>query len=112
MDWGNRDKAFRHSLTVLSVQMVEKVLITVVVLFCLFVASRTACLGEEAAFFSRPFEARPADPVRREVFRQAGPGTPGAWFAPEAVLQHTPPRLAAGREPSQGPVPRVKRRRR
>ena len=33
-------------------------------------APRTRCLGSTVARFARPFESRPVDPVRREVFRQ------------------------------------------
>ena len=33
-------------------------------------APRTRCIGDQVARFARPFESRPADSVRREVFRQ------------------------------------------
>ena len=33
-------------------------------------APRTRCIGDSVARFARPFESRPADTVRREVYRQ------------------------------------------
>ena len=33
-------------------------------------APRTRCLGAQVARFAGPFESRPTDPIRREVFRQ------------------------------------------
>ena len=33
-------------------------------------APRTRCIGDSVARFARPFESRPADTVRRELFRQ------------------------------------------
>ena len=75
-----------------------------------YTAPRVACLGGEVALFSRPFEACPTDPVRREVYKhQSGASTP--WFSPEAV-----PVSASSLRPSHqwpaGPIPRAKRARR
>ena len=61
------------------------------------------CLGSQVARFARPFEARPVDPVRREVYRQlADQGTAASsfsgWIAPTGVLPTTPPPLDQGTE--------------
>ena len=49
---------------------------------------RTKVIGESVARFARPFESRPADPVRREVFRQlaANPDTASTsgWVTPSS----------------------------
>ena len=76
----------------------------------LFLALRTECLGDAVAFYQRPFEARATDPTRREVFRHQG--SVSAWFTPVSVPQEPLQALAPARERSQGPLPRVKRRRR
>ena len=59
-------------------------------------------IGEPVARFARPFESRPADPVRREVFRQlashpAAASTSG-WVPPKALLSSTPLPLQKGTE--------------
>ena len=65
-------------------------------------APRTRCLGSQVARFAHPFESRPADPVRREVFRQlaANYGTTSTfgWVAPTTTLLTTPPPLERGTE--------------
>ena len=62
----------------------------------------TRCIGSQVARFARPFESRPADPVRREVFRQlaANCGTKSmfGWVAPTTTLLTTPPPLERGME--------------
>ena len=73
---------------------------------------RAGCLGESVALFSLPFEARPVDPVRREVFRQQVAGHYPPWFAPSSVPSEVPRPLAQCTQPSAGPRPLVKRRRR
>ena len=78
------------------------------VLFSL-TAPRVACLGEEVALFSLPFEARPTDPIRREAFRQTQ--SESGWFSPSVVPALVPPELAPSRQAPAGPVPKVKRRR-
>ena len=54
-------------------------------------AARTRCLGSSVARFAKPFESRPADTVRRELFKQLAtqPGQSG-WIAPTAMLSATP----------------------
>ena len=51
-----------------------------------------------------PFEARPVDPVRREVFRQlaetSGTASTSGWVAPSATLPTTPPPLERSTEKS------------
>ena len=68
-------------------------------------APRTRCIGDSVARFARPFESRPADTVRRELFRQLAnhPG-PSGWVAPTATLQATPRPLERATETS---FPRV-----
>ena len=65
-------------------------------------APRTKCIGGQVARFWRPFEARPVDPVRREVFRQLveEPSTAATsgWIAPTEALASTPPPLVPGTE--------------
>ena len=75
--------------------------------------SRAAVLGGEVALFSLPFEARPVDSVRREVFRQrvAG-GHTTSWFAPASVPLEAPQGFIPSRQASVGPLPLPKRRRR
>ena len=57
-------------------------------------APRTRCIGDSVARFARPFESRPTDSVRREVFRQLaarpGPATSSGRIAPSATLPATP----------------------
>ena len=54
-------------------------------------APRTRYLGSSVARFTKPFESRPADTVRRELFKQLAtqPGQSG-WIAPTAILSATP----------------------
>ena len=49
-------------------------------------APRTKCLGRSVARFQRPFESRPADPVRRVLYQQLAlqPSNSG-WIAPTAA---------------------------
>ena len=62
----------------------------------------TRCIGSQAARFARPFESQPADPVRREVFRQlaatSGTGSTSGWVAPITTLPVSPPPLVRGTE--------------
>ena len=71
-------------------------------------APRTRYIGDQVARFARPFESRPADPIRREVYRQlaAVPGSASysGWVAPTATLPITPPPLQRGTEES---TPRI-----
>ena len=57
-------------------------------------APRTRCIGDSVAHFARPFESRPTDSIRREVFQQLaarpGPATSSSWIAPSATLPATP----------------------
>ena len=81
-------------------------------------APRTRRIGDKVARFARPFESRPADSVRREVFRQLasrpGPSASSGWVAPSATLPATPrPLQRATEESSSRTVPlkrKVKRR--
>ena len=80
-------------------------------------APRTRCLGSTVARFARPFEARPVDPVRREVFRQLAEtgiaATTSGWIAPFGYLAATPPPLEQGLEEcSLSQLPLVKKGRR
>ena len=54
-------------------------------------APRTRCIGTSVAHFAKPFESRPADTVRRELYKQLAthPGQSG-WIAPTATLPATP----------------------
>ena len=49
-------------------------------------ALHTRCIGAQVARFARPFESRPADPIRREVYRQlaavSGSASSSGWVAP------------------------------
>ena len=71
-------------------------------------APRTRCLGKSVARFKRPFESRPADSVRRELYHQLAsqPGNSG-WIAPTAALSATPRPLERAHEvvsaPRKGP---------
>ena len=62
----------------------------------------TRCIGGQVARFARPFENRPADPIRREVYRQlaavSGASFSSGWVAPIATLPVTPPPLERGTE--------------
>ena len=92
--------------------------------FCPYLLSPTApaphtrCIGDQVACFARPFKSRPADSVRREVFRQLasrpGPAASSGGVAPSATLPATPrPLERATEESSSRAVPlklRVKRR--
>ena len=65
-------------------------------------ALRTQCLGGQVARFLKPFEARPADPVRRELYRQLaekpGIAATSGWLAPSEALASTPAPLGPGTE--------------
>ena len=82
-------------------------------------APRTRCVGSQVARFAGPFESRPADPIRREIFRQLAVSSNIAsslgWVAPTATLAVTPPPLERGLEKSASPKlplpPKGKRRR-
>ena len=67
-------------------------------------APRTRWLGSQVARFARPFESRPTDPIRREVYRQLAANKSTAsssgWVAPSATLSVTPPPLEKGTEES------------
>ena len=67
-------------------------------------APRTRCLGQSVARFKRPFESRPADSVRRELYQQLAtqPGNSG-WIAPTAALSATPRPLERATEASSAP---------
>ena len=80
-------------------------------------ALRTQCLGGQVARFLKPFEARPADPVRRELYRQLAekPSTAATsgWVAPSEALASTPPPLGPGTEEcASRALPAKKRKRR
>ena len=61
----------------------------------------TRCLGSSVAHFAKPFESRPADTVRRELFKQLAtqPGQSG-WIAPTATLSANPHPLERATEAS------------
>ena len=85
-----------------------------VLFFSFLLAPRAACLGQGVALFRLPFEARPVDPIRREVFRQASlqpSSTSSTWFTPEQVHVPSTP-LSPVRQRPVGPLPKTKRRRR
>ena len=67
-------------------------------------APRSRCIGSQVARFARPFESRPTDPVRREVYRQlaanSGTASTSGWVAPSTTLPVTPPPLERGTEES------------
>ena len=81
-------------------------------------APRTRCIGDSVARFARPFESRPIDSIRREVFRQLaarpGPSASTGWVAPSATLSAMPrPLNRATEESSSRAVPlrlKIKRR--
>ena len=76
-------------------------------------APRTRCLGKSVARFARPFESRPADTVRRELYKQLAtqPGNSG-WIAPTAALPATPRPLERATEVSFAPRKGLKCKRR
>ena len=76
-------------------------------------APRTRCLGSSVARFARPFESRPADTVRRELYKQLAtqPGNSG-WIAPTAALPATPRPLERATEVSFAPRKGLKCKRR
>ena len=76
-----------------------------------FTASRAACLGERVALFTVPFEARPADTTRKEVFRQQASGSHGSWFSPTAVPSGVLTDLTPSHEILAGPVPKPRNKR-
>ena len=65
-------------------------------------ALHTQCLGGQVARFFKPFEARPADPVRRELYRQLAEkpsiAATSGWVASSEALASTPPPLGPGTE--------------
>ena len=72
---------------------------------------RTACLGTEVALFSLPFEARPVDPIRREVFWQQAAQGSTCWFSPSTIPPPQVPHvLTPARQISAGAIPPAKRR--
>ena len=72
---------------------------------------RAAYLGTEGvALFSLPFEARPVDPVRRELYRQLPTSSRSGWFAPETAAVRVEA-LPKGRQSPEGGVPPPKKRR-
>ena len=80
-------------------------------------APRTQCLGGQVARFLRPFEARPADPVRRKLYRQLAEepciAATSGWVAPSEALASTPPPLGPGTEEyASRALPSKKKRRR
>ena len=76
-------------------------------------APRTRCLGKSVARFAKPFESRPADTVRRELYKQLAtqPGNSG-WIAPTAALPATPRPLERVTEVSFAPRKGLKCKRR
>ena len=88
---------------------------------CLFFSSpapapRSICIGAPVAHFDRPFESRPVDSVRREVFRQlaadSSSTSSSGWFAPSGVLLGSPRPLQPCQETSTEEVPRRKAKKR
>ena len=80
-------------------------------------APRSRCIGSQVARFARPFESRPVDPVRREVFQQlaasSGTSSTSGWVAPITTPPVSPPPLARGTEEgTTASVPRPKGKRR
>ena len=61
----------------------------------------TRCLGSSVARFAKPFESRPADTVRLELFKQlATQAGQSGWIAPTATLSATPRPLERATEAS------------
>ena len=85
--------------------------------FCPYLLSPTAPAPhtrcQSVARFKRPFESRPADSVRRELYQQLAtqPGNLG-WIAPTASLPATPRPLERPTEASSAPIKGPKSRRR
>ena len=77
-------------------------------------APRTRCIGDSVARFARPFESRPTDSIKREVFRQLaskpGPSVSSGWVAPTATLQATPRPLERATEESSSRAKTLKLR--
>ena len=75
----------------------------------------TKVIGDPVARFSRPFESRPTDPVRQEVFLQLAANRDTAstsgWVTPSATLPVTPPPLQKGTEGSATRVVPTKHKR-
>ena len=71
-------------------------------------APSTRCIGYSVAHFARPFESRPTDPVRREVYRQlaanSGTASTFGWVAPSTTLPVTPPPLERSTEESTSSI--------
>ena len=84
----------------------REVLMTGIPFSLFFTAPMVACLGGKVALFSRPFEARPTDSVRREVFRQQSKAAT-SWFSPDAVPAAGTPLGPVYQRPA-GPLPRAK----
>ena len=88
-------------------------------LSCPAPAPRSRCIGEQVARFARPFESRPVETVRRELYRRlaAKPGgisSTSGWVAPAAPLPISPILLAGGTEdgtPTRVPRPKGKQSR-
>ena len=68
----------------------------------------TRCIGAQVARFVRPFESRPADPIRREVYQQlaavSGSASSSGWVEPSATLPITPPPFQRGTEESTSQI--------
>ena len=73
---------------------------------CLFFSSpapvpRAICIGAPVAHFDRPFESRPVDPVRWEVYRQLATdpraSVSSGWLAPKNLLPGSPRLCSPGR---------------
>ena len=75
-----------------------------------FAVPKVVTLGQEVAPFSLPPEARPTDPVRREVFRQqAIARTP--WFEPSQVPLDIGALPLPGPAHTAGPLPQPAKKR-
>ena len=75
--------------------MIVQIVLTPLFLFLYFPASRTAAIGTPVSRFLRPFESRPADPIRRVYYAHlaAQPGQSihgAAWVAPQEVPSQPP----------------------
>ena len=87
---------------------------------CLFFSSpapapRAICIGAPVAHFDRPFESRPVDSVRQEVFRQLAAdlcsSSSSGWFTPSGMLLGSLRPLQPCQETSTEAVPRRKAKR-
>ena len=75
-----------------------------------FAVPKVVTLGQEVAPFSLPPEARPTDPIRREVYRQQAI-TRTAWFEPLQVPSDLGALPLPSPAHSAGPVPQPARKR-